>query len=81
MENDVKHEGPRAWWPLPEVGSVWRERRKEYHRRTVRVRAADEGFIHIETITTDRGVAPLNPVRTRVRRTLWHAAFVRVTHD
>lgn len=63
-----------------EVGSVWRERRREYAKRTVRVTGADNqplgnGFINIETITTASGQPPKHPIRTRVRQQLWRRTF------
>jgi hypothetical protein len=65
--------------PLPEIGTVWRERRREYAKRTVVVQAADQHFVYIETLTTDRGTPPQRSVRTRVRANLWHKTFTPAT--
>lgn len=64
------------WRPLPEVGSLWRERGNVYSLRTVRVLAAEEhGFIHVETVTRVDGNPPKRPIRSRIRRTQWHYAY------
>ncbi len=63
----------------PEAGQVWRDRDSRRSNRLVRVLAGmkfeDSTFVHIETVRTAHGHAPVRPIRTRVGRRLWHQRF------
>lgn len=59
----------------PERGDVWREKRRDYAKRTVRVVGGDSGFVAIEGITGVDGLPLKRRSRTRVRRSLWHRTF------
>jgi hypothetical protein len=69
----------------PEVGSVWRERRRMYAKRTVVVVAADPGywgFVYVRTLTgadgLPRDATTANGERrksTRIRSSLWHSSW------
>lgn len=60
----------------PEPGQVWRERRRMYEKRTVRVVDVDHSFVYTTTLTTDDGTPPQRPRPNRVRRGLWHKSWV-----
>lgn len=69
-------DGVRAYWPLPDIGSRWRQRQARDRQRVVEVVDAEEfGFILARTITTSFGRPPLRPVTSRIRRTRWHYDF------
>lgn len=61
------------------VGSVWREKRREYNRRTVVVETTDaadiHGFVHLRTLTTTSGHPPAKTTRSRVRLKNFHRVF------
>ena len=63
------------------VGSIWRERRRAYRKRTVEVEQEAHGFVYVRTITCDNGQPPKRVTRTRIRRSLWHGAFEEVSAD
>jgi hypothetical protein len=60
----------------PQEGTIWRERRRQYQRRTVEVVGmAADGKVIIRTKTNNNG-QPVRRIRyTRVQLGLWHKTF------
>jgi hypothetical protein len=71
----------------PEVGSVWRERRRMYRLRTVRVVEVDQspgGFVYVYTVTRTDGTEVIPHDRkpdgslrksSRVSLRIWHESW------
>lgn len=74
----IGHQG----FDAPAIGSVWRERRRDYRKRTVKVLTITDTpnpYVVIETILGTNGYPPRRTTRSSVRGRLWHRAFEEVT--
>jgi hypothetical protein len=63
----------------PQPGEVWRERRRQYNKRTVLVLGADRpesgGFVKTRSLTDFNGHPMDGAPTTRTRLTNWHKTF------
>lgn len=60
----------------PQRGQVWRERRRQYSKRTVLVDGVTPWSVYTITLTLGDGRKADPQRRNRVRRNIWHRSWI-----